>query len=179
MFNTQPTTETYEELVGKGQLLARSQDKCMWGLGELGSRVQSRYGERDFELYAKEIGIPVKRLYSYTRVYTFYNGFSACGEYPEFPYWSHYREAMRLDKSARRALEKCADRHWSVEKFGVFISRYLRMFGADPQPVTPTVKVEEWSSEITAVYFDAITIKLPQRYLNRVKSGMRVKVVLE
>lgn len=109
--------DSWEELVSTGIELAQHMDLHRWAIGDVGCKVESRYGQNSMGKFADEIGIANAQTFrDYTRVARRFepatrNAFS--GSAITF---THYRTAMRAKDDAELWLARAADESWSVRE---------------------------------------------------------------
>lgn len=115
-FNVAQISDDWEELVSAGQAIAEAHDRNRWALGDLGCKVERRYGESTIAEYASAINIRTSTMYDYTAVSIFYASEEDRVAFPPLN-WSHYRIAMRAKSLdiALNWLAKAADNGWKVE----------------------------------------------------------------
>jgi len=179
-FDVSKVVDEWEDLVSAGQAIVEAHDRNRWALGDLGGKVERRYGEESLSKYASEINCRPSTLYDYTACSTFYND----EDRAKFPplNWSHYREARRTGDHAIALiwLARAADEGWSVETLKTMINEgkegggstneKLGELGAtflDCKPnVNPDGKVVDY--ELIFRVSDPIALKVKQVYTLKV-----------
>lgn len=108
--------DEWETLVSAGQAVAEAHDRNRWLLGDLGGKIDRRYGHDSLGKYAFDINIRPTTMYDYAACSAFYPE----DDRAAFPplNWSHYRAAMRVKnhEMAMVLLAKAADNGWTVEE---------------------------------------------------------------
>ena len=106
--------DEWESLVSQGLELRENQDDNQWKLGELGSSVESRYGQDSIGTFATDIGVVKKTLMNYRTVY---NAFANSGLREKFPKlsFSHFK-TVQATSEPEYWLHQADSNDWSIEK---------------------------------------------------------------
>lgn len=123
--------DEWEALVSAGQMIAEAHDRNRWALGDLGLKVQRRYGEDSIGSYGAAINVRPSTMYDYVACSGFYD-VDARAQFPPLT-WSHFRAAMKagaLDV-AMSFLAHAADNNWSVDEL---LERIRVKTGESPRP---------------------------------------------
>lgn len=109
--------DEWETLVGAGIVLAHDMDTNRWALGDLGCKVQSRYGQDDMGKFATEIGIANAQTFrDYTRVARRYESSTRNAFVGSTLTFSHFRAAIRAGEDAELWLARAADETWTSKQ---------------------------------------------------------------
>lgn len=136
--------DSWEELVSTGIELAQHMDLHRWAIGDIGCKVQTRYGENSMGRFSSEIGIANEKTFrDYTRVARRYE-LSTRNAFLGSPItFTHFRAAMRAKDDAELWLARAADESWTVKELNRQIA------AAIGKPVPPVLL---WSGEAALRY---------------------------
>lgn len=138
--------DEWETLVSAGQMIAEAHDRNRWRLGDLGMKVERRYGTSAIAEFALAINVRTSIMYDYTACSAFYGDEDRVA-FPPLN-WSHFRAAKKAKEHdiAMNWLAKAADNGWSVEDLnealapgsgGTPANQKLAQFGAEYKDLTP------------------------------------------
>lgn len=168
------TLETYEHLCDYARSYSDDLDNARWKLGDCANTINTRYGDKSIEMFAKDIGQRKSTLYQYAKVAEFYSEpirIRLLDDMPNLNY-STLRDSMRLgtleaatawleyvstngftvDESSRRLTEKLG--HKTIDTFEGEIHGY----GDYDTYTTITIKVSRDDME-QLLHMNRVVIK--------------------
>lgn len=161
--------DSWEELVSTGIELAQHMDLHRWAIGDIGCKVQTKYGQDSMGRFASEIGIANAQTFrDYTRVARRFESSTRNAFLGSPITFTHFRAAMRAGADAELWLARAADEGWSVAEMGRQIA------AAIGKPVPPKLL---WSGDTALGYICdlGVYVLLPERE-TRALVGRRVMV---
>jgi hypothetical protein len=109
--------ENWEDYVSLGMAAREMKDKSQWYLGRLALAVQTKYGEKTIEKFAKEVGVAVNTLEVYRWVVSRYMETDPTFQpVPKLPFYLYQTVANMPVKERQQILEQADEGDFSVER---------------------------------------------------------------
>ena len=169
----QPRIMDYEELCNSCREMIEDMDRRRWLIGDTALEIETRYGDKTMESFARDIGANQSTVKGYKRVAKFYppefRG-NLFGDNPNLTY-TFYRDALRLEtlELATEWLAEVSGEGWSADEAARKLTERL---GHQTR--------ESAEGEITGVYTaddgDSVTVDIVVKDAEWIKAGAKVTI---
>jgi hypothetical protein len=110
--------DEWESLISSGMEARSRKDESQWELGEIASRVTSKYGKEGLDKFANEVGLTRNSLYRYRDVWRGWQGKKIISAMS----FSHHKIALGSE-DPEKLIEMAYENNWSCERLGAEIKK--------------------------------------------------------